>query len=164
MSETNDMLHHFSKDMILDHCDCKTYDDMLRFASDYLYEKGCVKETFKEAILKREEEYFTGLRCDFTGDLFNVGIPHTYPEHVITPGVFVIKMDEPIDAREMGTDDGTVENVRFIFMLLLEQHSDSHLKMLQGLIAMFQNEDRMKELGEAKTVDEIYAVIEKSFS
>ena len=160
MSETNDMLHHFSKDLILDHCDCKTYDDMLKFASDYFCERGYVKDTFKEAILQRESEYPTGLRCE----LFHVGIPHTYPEHVNTPGVFVIRMDEPISAREMGTDDGTVDDVRFIFMLLLEKHSDSHLKMLQGLIAMFQNEDRMKELAEARTVDEIYAVIERSFS
>ena len=158
--EVNAMLHHFSKDMIMDHCACKTYDEMLQWASDYLCEKGCVKDTFKEAILKRESEFPTGLRCE----PFHVGIPHTYPEHVIKPGVFVIKMDEPICSKEMGTDDGIVDDVRYIFMLLLEKHSDSHLRMLQGLIGMFQNEDRMKELEKAVTVDDIYAVIEKSFS
>lgn len=153
----SNILSYFSKELIIEHCNCKTYEDMLKWASDYLYEKGYVKDTFKESILNREKEYPTGLRCL----PFSVGIPHTYPEHVLNPGVFVIRMDEPVSAKEMGGDEEIVDNIRYIFMLLLEQKADSHLKMLQGLIAMFQNEMCMKEFEDAKTVDEIYSVIEK---
>lgn len=152
-----DMLSYFSKELIIDKCSCKTYEDMLKWASDYLCEKGYVKDTFKESILNREIEYPTGLRCI----PFSAGIPHTYPEHVNIPGVFVIRMDNPISTKEMGGDEEIVDNIRFIFMLLLEQKSNAHLKMLQGLIAMFQNISCMKELEKAKTVDEIYTVIKK---
>ena len=156
----SDKMRLFSKeDLILTSCDKKTFPEVLAFAADYLEGKGYVKDTFKAAILKREEEFPTGLGTS----PFDVAIPHTFPQHVITPGVLVIKLDNPVSAIQMGSEDDVVSNIRYVFMLLLEGKSDSHLEMLQTLMELFQDEPLMKELGEAETADEIYAVLEKCF-
>lgn len=151
----------FSKEDLIISCDKKTYPEVLEYAADYLEKKGYVKDTFKEAILKREEEFPTGLGIEDSD--FDVAIPHTFPEHVIIPGVLVIKMENPVSAIQMGTFEDVVSNIRYIFMLLLEGKSDSHLVMLQTLMGFFQNKEAMETLGKANTPDEIYAALEKHF-
>ena len=54
------------------------YNDFFDKISDILYEKGYVKETFKNAIKKREEEFPTGLQVESLG----IAIPHTDSLHV----------------------------------------------------------------------------------
>ena len=157
----NENMKLFSKQDLIIRCDKKTYVEVLEYAADYLKEKGYVKDTFKEAILKREEDFPTGL--EFKDSDFNVAIPHTFPAHIIVPGVLIIKTETPVKAIQMGTIEDVVMNIRYIFMLLLEGKSDSHLAMLQSLIEFFQNSEAMKGLGKADTPDEIYTALERYF-
>ena len=65
------------EDLILLGVEGNTRDEVLNNISKVLIEKDIVKESFAEGLLKRENEYPTGLPV---GE-YNVAIPHTYPEH-----------------------------------------------------------------------------------
>lgn len=92
-----------------------------------------VKETYLDAVLRRETEFPTGL---ITKQL-NIGIPHTDPEHVNKPFVFVVRLLNPIKMKQMG--DNKEIFVSNLFFLGITNPADQ-VMLLQMIMDFFMDD------------------------
>lgn len=129
----------FDKRVILLDWKASTCGEALATLANKLYKAGVVTDEYQVAILERESKFPTGLMTKTYG----VAIPHCYPDKVITPQIGFMRLAQPVKFRQMG-DNAEVE-VRIVFMLALKK-SDDQLKMLQTLMALFQNQELMDRL------------------
>ncbi|MGO1225240.1 PTS sugar transporter subunit IIA [Brachybacterium sp. AOP42-C2-15] len=112
----------------------------LRALSARLREIGAVTDSFEAAVLLREAKQPTGLPT-----LVPAAIPHTDPEHVLTPGLAIAIPRDPVAFGEIGSSGERTIWAELIVMLVL---SDSHsqLTALQDLVARLQEPEGVREL------------------
>ncbi|KRN93504.1 PTS sugar transporter subunit IIA [Pediococcus stilesii] len=113
--------------------------DALEKIADALYEKGIVKDSYKNAVVNREKDYPTGLQTPIIG----VAIPHTDAEHVNKSQIAVARLKDPVHFLQMG--DGEDVSAKLIFMLALKE-AHAQLEVLQKLVALIQDEEAVKSL------------------
>ena len=128
-------------------------EELLRALSRYVREQELVKDSFEEALIQREREYPTGLILERT----NVAVPHTYPEHVLHPGMVVVRLKKPVAFVQMASDNEPV-NVQYVFLLLI-QDSEKQVFMLQSLMDLCQEEASVNALANAQTTQEVSAIL-----
>ena len=116
-----------SKDLVFLDVEHETSDEFLNSISDELLEKGYVKESFKDAILKREEEYPTAIGTE----KYNLAIPHTDSEHVNKPGVAFVRLKKECKFKEMCTNNDINVNMAFV---LLDKDPSEIVKVLNNKI------------------------------
>ncbi|TWT05560.1 PTS sugar transporter subunit IIA [Planococcus sp. CPCC 101016] len=129
-------------------------EEVLDLLGNRLFEQGFVKEGFVESILKREENYPTGLPTEPVG----VAIPHTDGDMVNKSTIAFANLKNPVKFLMMGTDDKWVD-VKLIFMLALKS-SDDQLNMLQKLVGLFQDPEMVSKLAEVKDVNELNELVQ----
>ena len=86
-----------TQELMFLHREEKESFEFLSHISDELVAMGYVKESFKEAILKREEVFPTGIGTEN----YSIAIPHTDSEHVIKPGVAFVRFNNKCAFKEM---------------------------------------------------------------
>ena len=129
----------FDKEVILFNQDASDNVSALTRLADSMYAKGVVTSEYRDALLKREKSFPTGLMTQTIG----VAIPHTDPDKVIEPQIGFMSLKHPVTFHQMG--DNAEIQVKLIFMLALKK-SDDQLSMLQKLMALFQNQEAMDAL------------------
>lgn len=129
----------------------KTDKDVLGQMADVMFEEGYVNDGFHDAIIKREENFPTGLP---TGEI-NVAIPHTDPDYVNKPAVCLGILEKPVKFNVMGMENEKVE-VTILFMLAIKK-KEEQLGLLQKLIATCQNQEMLKIIksGDQTKIDEV---------
>ena len=128
-------------------------EDLISKMSTYAKEKGYVKETFLEAILKRESVFPTGLK----GENLTIAIPHTDAIHVEKPGIFFVRLKDTVKFKEMGLGVDDVD-VKLVFMLLIKNPKEQ-VNMLSNLMGIFAQEDKIQILTNSKDNNEIYETL-----
>ncbi|MGT2958143.1 PTS fructose transporter subunit IIA [Streptococcus bovimastitidis] len=128
---------------------------LLELLSDDLFEKGYVLDSFKEAIIKREGDFPTGLQLEEVA----VAIPHTYSEHVKKPFLYINKLEETIPFIQMGTDDEIVQVSYVIVLGITEPHKQTGL--LVELMEIFGDSEFLDQLQEAKSEEDLYHLFKK---
>lgn len=123
--------------------------EILTFLAEQLIEKRVVKSAFTEAVLKREQQYPTGLPTEGLG----VAIPHTEAEFVNESKVAVAIMSEPVTFRMMGMPEQSVL-ISIVFLLALNE-AGSHLKLLEELMSLIQNPSLLQELNQSSSKEEV---------
>ena len=100
-------------------------EELLDFISEKALEFGITdsKEGLKDAFLKREEEYTTGLQDGFA-------IPHAKTEYAKETAVFFVKCKNQLD---WGTLDDTKVNYAFALIVPKEAAGNEHLMMISQL-------------------------------
>jgi len=126
--------------------------------SDRLLEAGMVKSTFRSAILKREEEYCTGLAFPEMG----VALPHTDKEHVISPCIAIGVLRSPVTFQSMGMPEIPCD-VDMIFMLAITD-PEAQLNFLQAFMQTFQEPGKLRALKACKTAEELTTVFKSYFA
>lgn len=117
---------------------------------EFLLEKGYIKKAYIDSVLKREENFPTGMALVKNG----IAIPHASPmDNVLKNGIAVLQLANPIVFHSMENCDETVE-VNLVFMLALKD-SDQHLDMLQKLFAMLQEESCIELLLNSRNKEEV---------
>lgn len=112
---------------------------LLELLAKELYERGYVKSTYLGALIKREEEYPTGLVI--TRD-FHVAIPHADVEHVEKEALVVVRTNRKVTFRKMDEPDVEVP-VDAVFLLVIKEPS-GYVKFLATLTSLFTNEEFIK--------------------
>lgn len=107
------------------------------------------KEDYKNAILKRESEFSTGI-----GD--GIAIPHAKTAAVKTPALAFGRSIEGIDYDSL---DGNPANI-FFMIAASEGANNTHLETLSRLSTMLMNPDFKTRLLEAKSEDEVLSLID----
>lgn len=144
----------FDESVILLDIDVKDSTEALKYISNELIKKNIVKETFQNAILKREIDYPTGLKTDVIG----LAIPHTDAEYVNKTQIAFARLKNPVLFRQMG--DGEEVEVKFIFMLALKE-AHSQLEILQKLVEFVQDQNEVNELLQLNDKNKIINSLEK---
>ncbi|ATG55982.1 PTS fructose transporter subunit IIA [Brachybacterium ginsengisoli] len=112
----------------------------LRALSARLLGIGAVTDSFEAAVLQREEMHPTGLPT-----LVPAAIPHTDPEHVITPGFAIAVPKEPVVFGEIGSSGERTIWAELIVMLVLAD-AHSQLAALQNLVARLQEPQAVRDM------------------
>lgn len=133
----------------------KTFDsntEALKFLSNELLKKGYVKDTFSEALLKRETVFPTGL--DFK--TYGVAIPHTDSEHVNKSILAMATLSKPVMFSNM-EDENKLVKVNFICMIALKE-KESQATFLSNLVGILADGKKMKEVitGNKDTIYKIF--------
>lgn len=118
----------------------------------------CVKESWVQAAIDREETFATGLPTEEIG----VAIPHTDIAHVLKQGIAVGVLEEPVEFAEMGNPDSTVL-VRIVCALAVPR-SELMVKVLQQLVKMFQNPEILRAIVGAGSAAKIVEIFEQYLS
>ncbi|MBS4535085.1 PTS sugar transporter subunit IIA [Clostridium sp. D2Q-14] len=145
----------FNKSLILKLNKEKNNTEVLSTLAEYLCKHGLVKDTYKNAILSREEEYPTGL---FTGNI-NIAIPHTDIQHVNQAAICVGILENPVKFHAMDNPGKKIDVSLIIMLALTEVHG--HVNMLQKVIELIQNQKLVKEIIQSNNSKTIYKVIKE---
>jgi galactitol PTS system EIIA component len=129
--------------------------EILSRLSDRLYENGYVKETYKDAVIERENNFPTGLPLKSIG----VAIPHTDAHHVSQTTIGVAILKRPVAFSVMGSPNEKV-NVSIILMLAMND-ANKQIELLQKLMDFFQNEEGLRILQEMESEKDIAFYLEK---
>lgn len=146
MLEISNLLN---EDLILLDLEAEDCEDAIKKMSSKLIEKGYVKESYKQAILKREQTFPTGLD---TGEI-KIAIPHTDSTHVIKPGILVAKLKNEIEFKDMGNPSNKLK-IKMVFMLAVKDPK-AQVPVLTKLMGIFSDQEGIKKIYESKTEKEL---------
>lgn len=147
----------FQNELIVTNLDVESKEEVFKVLFKKLYDNGFVKESFLDAIIKREKSFPTGLQLK----KYNVAIPHTDPEHVIKPAIAVATLSNPVIFKNMANPLEDVL-VNIIFMIALNE-SHSQVEMLQQLIQLIQNDVFLEKIISLEGGDEIINLVVETF-
>ena len=135
-----------------------TQEELLGTMSSHLIDAGYVKDTFKEAIIARENVYPTGLITKSVP----VAIPHTDRVHVNKSVISIATLKKPVLFKAMGMIDQPVE-VEMVFMLAID-NNDGQVDMLQKLMSIITKEEVLTELRMSKNVDDTISILQNELT
>lgn len=124
--------------------------------ADQLLEKGIVEESYRAALIAREQDHPTAMQLETMG----VAIPHVDIEHVREERLVVVTCPEGIEFNQAEDPDLTMK-VNVIFFLLLKQ-KDAHLEFLMKLIQLFQKTPEMNTLLGTTSREDVLQILAKN--
>lgn len=145
----------FDESVILLDVEGETKEAVLETVAQNLVDRGLVKKSFIQAILKRESEFATGLPTAGV----SVAIPHTDVEHVNEKTISVAVLKNPVDFVIMG-DDSETTPVQIVFMLAMDE-AHSQLTLLQKLMQIFQDEQTLRTIVSAADKSTVKTLLEE---
>ncbi|UDN59781.1 PTS sugar transporter subunit IIA [Clostridioides sp. ES-S-0010-02] len=125
------------------------YESIIRELGNKMYQKKYVKNTYINAVLKREKTLPTGLNI---GEMC-VAIPHTDSQHVNESNVAVGILKNPVKFNSM-IDPTDKLDVELVFLLAVK-NPDSQVKLLKDLMSVFQNIKLLRDIKNASTKEEV---------
>lgn len=144
------------KKIALFHQDAENREEALKKLADQFVEAGVVEPNFLEGITKREMNFPTGLQLN----VYGVAIPHTDPEYVKETQIGFMSLNNPVEFRDMGDLDNTIQ-VSMIFMMAIKE-AHGQLEMLQKLMGMFGDDDAMEKLHNCDNYEDFYEIVKSA--
>lgn len=135
----------FFKELIFLDKQIQCADDFFDFIFPILNKNGYVKNSFLNAIKKREKEFPTALPISS----YSVAIPHTNIEHIVKPFISVTRITKTMKWGEMSNNENEID-IKFIFLLGFVK-GDDHISLLQTLMECFSKGNLLGKLEQAKT-------------
>ncbi|WP_188455015.1 PTS sugar transporter subunit IIA [Virgibacillus oceani] len=146
----------FNPDLVIIELESESREDVLLNLGNQLVKGGYVKGDFIESVLARESNFPTGLPTK----PFGIAIPHTDADKVIDPQLAFASLKTPVTFNTMGSANEEIE-VKLVFMLALN-NPEEQLKSLQRLTEIFQDEEMVLKLSQAKNAEEVNELMESS--
>ncbi len=143
----------FDESLILELEGIEENTEALTQLTDYLLDKGYVKNGYKEAILEREAMFPTGLS---TG-VINIAIPHADTRYVNQAAICVGILKKPVKFSAMDEPDHQIDVNIIIVLALKEAHG--HLEMLQKVVELIKDQDNLKKIVTASDTKPVYDII-----
>lgn len=140
------------EDLVVTGVDAKDAEDAILQVGQYLLKAGFVKDTYIDAVAKRETEFPTGLQLKEMG----VAMPHTAGVHVNTPAVCVAKLAHPVTFGHMGDPDTKVQ-AELLFMMAIKD-PNAQLETLQKVMGVITNPAAVAEFKAAGDKAALYKV------
>lgn len=124
----------------------ENWEESIKIASQPLLENKIIEERYVEAMINAINKmgFFVVLRE-------NLAMPHARPEEgALETGVSFLKLNNPVKYGK--------EEVYLIFVLA-SKDMESHINILMELSELFQDDEKIEKLIEAKTVEELGKII-----
>ena len=148
----------FNKDLIFFDVEAKDNLDALDQVANKLLDLGYVKDSYINAIKEREKVFATGLPVEN----FAVAVPHTDVEHVNKQAICVATLKNPVTFDVMAGAGEKCE-VSILFMLALKE-PHQQLAMLQTVISLIQQEDKLKDIYNSHDKELIMKIVEEELA
>lgn len=139
--------------LILPNLEATDWQTVIRLLGERLQSAGYVHETYVPAVLDREAIFPTGLPL---GEI-DVAIPHTDTVHVITPGIAVATLVNPVSFGQMGSPEESV-SARIVFLLAMKD-PQAQVNLLSNLVEIFQKADVLQALTTATAPETIAQIM-----
>lgn len=141
----------FSKERVKFNLKAENKSQVIDELIDVLYEDGKIlnKEEFKKAVVKREEEFSTGIGM-------GIAIPHGKSNAVAEASLVFGKSINGIDYESM--DDLPAH--LFFLIAVPEESSDLHLRVLSEISRKLMHTEVREALMKAETYDDFLKVFE----
>lgn len=146
------------KELIKLNLEAETSEEALRTLAQVFVETGVAKESYPDAIVVREGKYPTGLPAT----AFDIAVPHTFAEHVNEPAMGVGILKQPVVFQQMGSPEITL-HPQVLFMLAITDPKDQ-IQLLRKIMKLIQTPEVLNQVREAKSVDEVYEILEPRLS
>lgn len=146
------------EDLIFPELEVEDSSDIMRKMGQVFINKGICKESYVDALIKREFEFPTGIDVDG----FGIAIPHTDVSHVNKASIGIAILKEPVKFIQMGTDDDEVET-KIVVMLAVDD-AKKHLALLQNILEVLQDKKVLNELSGSKEIKDIIQIIKNKES
>ena len=145
---TKDM---FSKDRVSFDLKATSKDEAINELIQILYEDGKIidKEKFRQAVLKREEEFSTGIGM-------GIAIPHGKSNAVKEASIAFGRSNKGVDYESM--DDKPAH--LFFLIAVPEESSDVNLKALSEISRKLMNTETRENLFKVESFEEFIKVFE----
>lgn len=130
----------FNEKLMIFDMEASSYEDVIGQLADLLYEKGYVKDTYKNGVLDREKVYPTGL---ILGEK-NIAIPHTEVCHVNKAAIAVAKLKKPVNFKYMA-DPKTDVSVSLVFMMAISDPK-GHIPVLSKIMELVGDQSNVEKL------------------
>ncbi len=141
------------KDLIRLDLDVANSEEAIRTLAEDFVRVGVVKPSFVDAVLEREKRSPTALPAV----AYDIAIPHTVSQHVITPAMNVAILKHPVEFQQMGSPEITL-HPQVLFMLAISDPKDQ-LTLLRRIMKMLQNKELLDQVRYAKSEEEIYDLL-----
>jgi galactitol PTS system EIIA component len=141
------------KDLIRLDFDVADREEAIRVLAEDFVRVGVARPTFIDAVLEREKHSPTALPAI----AYDIAIPHTVSEHVITPAMNVAILRHPVAFQQMGSPEITL-HPQVLFMLAISDPKDQ-LSLLRRIMKMLQDKEILEQVRSAKTKDEIFDLL-----
>ena len=148
------MTNYLDKKISLFYKKCNNKLEAFQLLNDQLLSKNCVSETFLANIIKREEEFPTGLQTKSLG----IAIPHTDAIYAYHPQIAFLSLKEPVKFQNM---DGSGEIDVYMILMLVLTKEVNQLAMLQKLMVLFKEEGTLEELYRAETQEAVEKILQR---
>lgn len=144
------LFNSLTADAILLGVEAKTNEEVIRLLASRLHQLGYVKDSYADAVVKREQSMPTGLPLERTD---NVAVPHTDPEHVLKAAIAMATLKTPVDFANMEDPEETV-GVGTVFLLAIND-KDKQIETLQSIMGAIQSPEILDGLKLAQTTDDL---------
>ena len=140
------------KDLIFINKSFENRNKIFEYLNSVLLEKKYVKDSFLDGIIKREENYPTGLQTPVCG----IAIPHTDSEHINEEKLVILTLDEPVEFENM--DGSSNVDVKIVIMMLIKG-GDNQIYMLQRLFSMFLENNKIEIIKNATNKEDVIGIM-----
>jgi len=147
----------FDKALITVGLEAKTASEVIRELASRLYEKGYVKDSYLEAVIRREEVYPTGMATEIP-----VAMPHTDVQHCLHTGIAVGILKNPVEFRNMGDPEQTIP-VRLVFLLAVVNPANQ-VRLLRQLVDFFIETAQLEKLLKCDNADQALDILHHSLN
>lgn len=134
-----------------------TRKEVFQIVAEKLLLSGMVNEGYLEGILEREEAYPTGLMTQY----LNIALPHSEPEFVKRPFVFICRLDKEVDWYQMG--DNQKIKVKNLFFLGIKD-GKNQVGLLQAFMNLFMIEKFVQDYQSMELSNSVYQLFVKNMS
>jgi len=124
----------FSEELITLDASYSSQEDLFRSAAKHLVDLGYIEETYLNALMTREKEFPTGLETQYC----NIAIPHTDAPHIKHPFIYLVRLNENLQFKNMGDTESEVA-VKIVMFLGIK-NPKKQISLLSDLMEKFQEE------------------------
>ncbi|WP_230311404.1 PTS sugar transporter subunit IIA [Enterococcus faecium] len=128
-------------ELVLIKPDVSTTKELLALTAERLLKMNYVKSSFGKAVIKREENFPTGIRV---GEI-NVAIPHTDAVHVNNPAIAMAILDTPIYFGEMGAGKDSKIPVSIVLNMAINDGNEQ-VEFLRKIMSFIQDQEELKKV------------------
>ena len=148
---------NFYGDLIYLNRDFSDREEMFNEIGTVLIEKGMVKPVYIEEILKREENFPTGIELEY----MPVAMPHVEAKHVNENTMYVVTTSKGIEF-DNAEDDGVVK-AKIIFGLIVKD-SEKHIDFLMKLTELFQKKEVLEKIYNSSKEEEVITLLKENLN
>ncbi|MGM0125525.1 hypothetical protein IGI37_002924 [Enterococcus sp. AZ194] len=124
-------------------------EEVFGTVASHLKKLNFVNEGYNAGILIREQKFPTGLITQY----LNIGLPHSDPEYVEQPFIFIARLKRPITMKQMG--DSQEMSVSNLFFLGIKEPTEQ-VGLLQAFMNLFMDENFVTQFVSLTKPEDIY--------